>query len=622
MTSRRAWWLTYALGSIVVVAALGWVTLVLLRLEQTMHRETRHQESVRLALWRMDSWLGPQLASESARPYFEYLPFYPQERAYTRLLNPINPAEVLTSSPLLDYDNPLFPIHFQIDPEGVVTSPQVPAGNQRELAAAVCTTGVEIDKNAALLAMVMNLPDLSSLRARLNESQKDAASSTTIAAVPDEATFSAGAQGQDAAPRQQQQEQQWLTQKEYSARAGNYNQQTAAQQAPQKGSGMSLEPSGGNAVATLSDAAAEQIVVGPLAALWISPDGAAAADGPRLIFARQVRVGGRDYVQGFLADWPRMREALLGQIHDLFPAATLLPAIGRPNESTLGVTLAAMPATLQANQEAVAPLPILTPARTALALAWLAVAGAILATGLTLRASIAYGDKRSRFASAVTHELRTPLTTFRMYTEMLADGMVTDEPRRREYLGTLQRESARLAALVENVLTYARLEDRRPGTRHPAITLADLLDRLRPLLGERATGAGMTLLITDAPRETVVLAVDADAVGQILFNLVDNACKYAGAATDRRIHLEAKADPRRATISVRDHGPGVPSNCVRAIFDAFERGAHRAGDTTPGVGLGLALARRLARELNGDVTLDHAATGGATFHLTLPRHHD
>ena len=74
-------------------------------------------------------------------------------------------------------------------------------------------------------------------------------------------------------------------------------------------------------------------------------------------------------------------------------------------------------------------------------------------------------ERRGAFVSAVTHELRTPLTTLRMYTEMLADGMVPDEPRRRSYLQTLRAEADRLGHLVENVLAYSRLERNRRGLR-------------------------------------------------------------------------------------------------------------------------------------------------------------
>jgi hypothetical protein len=104
MKSRRTYWLLFGTGAALVVAALVWVTFLVLRLES----EARHEASVRLALWRMDSWLGPRIGREELRPYFEYLPFYAQQRAYTRLLNEIEPGEVITPSSLLTFESCIF----------------------------------------------------------------------------------------------------------------------------------------------------------------------------------------------------------------------------------------------------------------------------------------------------------------------------------------------------------------------------------------------------------------------------------------------------------------------------------------------------------------------------------
>ena len=116
--NRHSWWFVYTAGALVVVLALAWVSTLVVRLERgevTARADAEYQESVRLALWRMDSWLSPRLARESSRPYFEYLAFYPQRRAYTRLLNEIEPGEVLTPSPLLSFESEFFQLHFQID---------------------------------------------------------------------------------------------------------------------------------------------------------------------------------------------------------------------------------------------------------------------------------------------------------------------------------------------------------------------------------------------------------------------------------------------------------------------------------------------------------------------------
>ena len=116
-----------------------------------------------------------------------------------------------------------------------------------------------------------------------------------------------------------------------------------------------------------------------------------------------------------------------------------------------------------------------------------------LAVGFSLRATILYAERRGRFASTVTHELRTPLTTFRMYSEMLAKGMVPEE-KRAEYTSVLERESVRLSRLVENVLAYARIEEGHAGVERESLPVDVLLERCLPALREHCheqhTGRG------------------------------------------------------------------------------------------------------------------------------------
>ncbi len=703
MKSRRTWWLLFSAGAALVALALVWVTFLVLRLEA----EARHEASVRLALWRMDSWLGPRIGREEMRPYFEYLPFYAQQRAYTRLLNEIEPGEVITPSPLLTFENEIFPLHFQVDQFGVVTSPQVPSGNWRDLAegTAYLAPGWSerrqpaLDRVQHLLApvqlegCVMQAEDL---LARLMGDDRvqynDSAAMAQLANLGRQVSMEEQAQGQigqtlsvdlqTLAPPQPpppQAVQEWaaggqqraevqnsISKADIARRAqkGGYQQEDTsnAQQAKQpQYSQVFIEPQKGAEIVSV-----ESVEVGELVPVWLhapqlqqqqariaqtglitQPQTEAASDdranappiedageedGDRarpagdtdltLVFLRRVRIGEAAVYQGVLCDWPALQIALHDQISDLFPNAALTP-VPNPTAALMesGRMLGTVPVTLDAPCPSIAAGPLITPARTTLGLTWLAMIGAIVAAGITLRSSILYGEKRSRFASAVTHELRTPLTTFRMYSEMLAEGMVSDEAQRQTYLQTLQQESGRLSTLVENVLTYARLEEGRSARHVQAMTVADLLARVRDVLHRRAEDAGMELVMRDhTPTETSV-SVDADAVGQILFNLADNACKYAGGgeAKDNRIEIDVHSDNGRLSITVRDHGPGISAEHERAIFRAFDRGAHGPGDTIPGVGLGLALARGLARDMGGELCLERCGDGdsGACFRLTL-----
>ena len=112
---------------------------------------------------------------------------------------------------------------------------------------------------------------------------------------------------------------------------------------------------------------------------------------------------------------------------------------------------------------------------------------------------------------------------------------------------------------------------------------------------------------------------DRSAVERILSNLVDNACKYARQAADRRIHLEGGADSRAVWLSVADHGPGLSRAELRRLFRPFHKSAGEAAQSAPGVGLGLALSRRLARAQGGDLRFESPEGRGASFVLRLPR---
>ncbi len=128
-------------------------------------------------------------------------------------------------------------------------------------------------------------------------------------------------------------------------------------------------------------------------------------------------------------------------------------------------------------------------------------------------------------------------------------------------------------------------------------------------------------LVVEAEQELLASAIRTDdaAVEQILLNLFDNACKYAATAEDRRIHLAISAKGNRATFRVRDHGPGISADARGRLFVPFGKSASQAAHSAPGVGLGLSLCRRLAKQLGGRLQLDpDPLTEGACFLLTLP----
>jgi signal transduction histidine kinase len=345
--------------------------------------------------------------------------------------------------------------------------------------------------------------------------------------------------------------------------------------------------------------------------------------GDELLLARRVDRAGQTYVQGSWLDWPRLKTELLAESADLVPDADLAPVRSDeeadPTRMLAGlpvklVVAAAAPSGATANGRGDGPL------QWALAFGWLALGLAMAAVALLLWGVIALSERRAAFVSSVTHELRTPLTTFRLYSEMLARDMAPTPERRREYLETLRTEAERLTHLVENVLSYARLERGRRPRRSERTSPAELVDRFEPRLAERAAQAGMSLECSvDEESADQSLTTDVGVVEQILFNLVDNAAKYAGRAVDRRIELTASRKGRFIAFTVRDHGPGFLSTKAASRTAPFSKSAQEAAESAPGVGLGLALCRRLARELGGRLEIQpRDGEPGAAVTLCLP----
>ncbi|PRQ02010.1 sensor histidine kinase [Enhygromyxa salina] len=338
-------------------------------------------------------------------------------------------------------------------------------------------------------------------------------------------------------------------------------------------------------------------------------------DDKLLLLSRAQSTEG-ELIEGTWLDWPALRERMLGEVGDLLPDAGLVPVLSGSETETERM-LATLPVRLEP-AVAMTDLAAWSPLRASLLAAWLIVLAAIAALLLLVRASLRLSERRATFVSAVTHELRTPLTTFRMYTEMLGEGMV--EHKRDRYIAILRREADRLAGLVENVLAYARIESDRPVAAPEAMSVGLLLDRVVERLRERCEAAAMQLEYQASERERdIVLEVDPAAVEQILFNLVDNATKYASANADEpRVRLELEIAPRSVGLHVRDFGPGVAADDCERIFEPFTKAKADAAGTVPGVGLGLALSRRLARQMGGELSVTCEGRG-ADFVLTLPR---
>ncbi|MFC1833449.1 sensor histidine kinase [Thermodesulfobacteriota bacterium] len=224
-------------------------------------------------------------------------------------------------------------------------------------------------------------------------------------------------------------------------------------------------------------------------------------------------------------------------------------------------------------------------------------------------------QQKTSFVSNVSHELKTPLTSIRMYAELLSEERVEDPRRRSHYLKVIVDETRRLTRLVNNVLDFSRLEMGRMKYHVEEAQLGGILQELLDSHRLRIQEAGMTLE-ERLPDQRIVLSTDRQALQQALLNLLDNGVKYASEGGE--LVVSASIADGSCRISVLDRGPGVPSNHRAAIFKKFHRVDDSLTTRRQGSGLGLTIARKILRDLGGDLTYEPRNDGGSCFTASIP----
>ncbi|EFK10435.1 ATPase/histidine kinase/DNA gyrase B/HSP90 domain protein [delta proteobacterium NaphS2] len=223
--------------------------------------------------------------------------------------------------------------------------------------------------------------------------------------------------------------------------------------------------------------------------------------------------------------------------------------------------------------------------------------------------------QKTSFVSNVSHELKTPLTSIRMYAELLFEGRIKDPDKKKTYLQVIVSESQRLTRLVNNVLDFSRLEQGRK-TYHPQkIDLNEFLMEVVDSHRLRIKEAGMTI-DTHFLGEKIFVNADRDAIEQVFINLIDNSIKYAGPGIE--VVVSVNKNGKDCEIRIEDRGPGVPEADRHKIFEKF----HRVDDTLTskqqGSGLGLSIARKISRDLGGNLVYESRDGGGSCFIVRLP----
>ena len=236
----------------------------------------------------------------------------------------------------------------------------------------------------------------------------------------------------------------------------------------------------------------------------------------------------------------------------------------------------------------------------------------------SLNVELKLAQQKTDFVSNVSHELKTPLTSIRMFSELLAEGRVSDPVKQKSYLQIISAEASRLTRLINNVLDFSRLETGEKTYQFQPCDLIDVAraaaETFRPHLE-----AGGFKLECAFPETKIPVRGDADALSQIIVNLLSNAEKYSGQLKEISVEVASKQTPLPyAEIKVLDRGSGVPRGSGEKIFEKFYRAHDSLSSGIQGSGLGLTIARQIARAHGGELTYEPREGGGSCFSLRIP----
>lgn len=240
----------------------------------------------------------------------------------------------------------------------------------------------------------------------------------------------------------------------------------------------------------------------------------------------------------------------------------------------------------------------------------MAVAGSRLRERRAVLAAEEAKSIKNDFVAMVSHELRTPLTSIAGFADHLVrDWRQLPRAEVEEFLSHIHKQSLYLGDLVEDVLVIPRLEAGRLRFRPEMIDLGNVVHDVTEFLFA-ADGGGVVISMPAG----VLIEADPKRVQQVVRNLLENARKYGG----DQVLVEGFGHGDYYVVVVADNGPGVPDPSVERIFDHFEQLSKGDARSSSGIGLGLPIARRLARAMGGDVWYERRFPTGSRFCLSLP----
>jgi len=224
-------------------------------------------------------------------------------------------------------------------------------------------------------------------------------------------------------------------------------------------------------------------------------------------------------------------------------------------------------------------------------------------------------NSKTDFLAVMSHELRTPLTAIMGYEELLSDGItgpVTEL--QRQQLGRINASARHLLGLIDEILTFARVDIGRERVRYESMSVNHTLGDAAALVEPMAAAKDIDFIV-ELLEEDQAIQTDGTKLRQMLVNLLSNGIKF----TDKgEVRVSCSVASSVMEIRIADTGVGISADNIEDVFEPFWQAEQTATRKTGGTGLGLSVTRKLARLLGGDVTVASRVGSGSTFLLTLP----
>ena len=222
---------------------------------------------------------------------------------------------------------------------------------------------------------------------------------------------------------------------------------------------------------------------------------------------------------------------------------------------------------------------------------------------------------KNDFIATVTHELKTPLASMRVLVDTLLEGNYRDQNQVTEYLQLVARENERLSRLIDNFLTFSRMERNKQAFQMRQVSPVSIAHAAAQAVKTKL-GRGHCCFETEIPDELPEIRADHDAMVTVLVNLLDNAYKYS--YDEKRIKLSVTGDDGSVRFCVSDNGLGIPRRALKKVFQRFYQVDRSLSRRAEGCGLGLSIAKFIIDAHQGTIAVESKPGQGSTFTVQVP----